>query len=174
MSDSHTSAVRLLDAGDAASYRALRLRGLRDHPTAFGAAYQDEEGQTVEQTASRLAAKNDEDFILGAFVGAELGGLISLVRREGAKRRHRATISGMYVAPEYRTLGLGRALIDEAVRRARLMDGLEFILLGVAVSNDPARHLYESVGFEPHYIDRRALKIDGAYVDLEWMRLALT
>lgn len=166
--------IRTLAAGDAAGYQELRLRALRDHPEAFGAALEDEDGQSVEQVAVRLAGKTNEDFILGAFVGQGLGGSLSLTRRDGLKRRHRATIAGMYVAPEHRKLGLGRALLEEAIRSVRLLDGLEIILLAVAVGNDPARRLYESVGFEPHYVDWHALKVNGADIDLQWMRLALT
>jgi ribosomal protein S18 acetylase RimI-like enzyme len=80
----------------------------------------------------------------------------------------------MYVAPEHRMLGLGRALLAEAVGRARRMDGVEMVLLAVAVGNEPARRLYESMGFESHYVDRHALGVEGIYVDLEWMRLPLS
>jgi ribosomal protein S18 acetylase RimI-like enzyme len=166
--------IRALAPEDAADYQTLRLRALRDHPEVFGASLRDEEEQTVEQVAGRLAAKTPEDFILGAYVETGLSGMLGLARREGAKRCHRAIISGMYVAPEQRQSGLGRALLGEAIRSARTLDGLEILLLAVAVGNEPARRLYVSAGFEPHYVDWHALKVDGAYIDLEWMRLVLT
>lgn len=162
-----------MTAGDAPGFQALRLRALSEHPEAFGAALADEQGLTNEQVAARLAAKDENDFILGAFVGDALGGMVSLARRDGQKRQHRATISGMYIAPEHRQLGLGRALMGEMIARARQIDGLEMLLLGVSGGNDAARRLYAASGFEPHYVDSQALKIDGKYVDLEWMRLVL-
>lgn len=158
---------------DAGAYQAIRLRALRDHPEVFGASLTDEEGQTVEQVGARLAARTPEDLILGAFASGALCGIVGLAQRDGAKRRHRAILSGMYVAPEQRKAGLGRALLEAAIRRARTLDGLEIILLAVATGNEPARRLYVSLGFEPHYVDWRALRVDGGYVDLEWMRLML-
>jgi ribosomal protein S18 acetylase RimI-like enzyme len=56
-------------------------------------------------------------------------------------------IGGMGVVPEARRRGMGRALmhgvLDEARRR-----GLAEVWLEVLVQNDPARRLYEQLGFE--------------------------
>ena len=41
------------------------------------------------------------------------------------------------------------------------------------MGNESARRLYASAGFETAYFDRRYLKIDGVYYDLEWMWLSL-
>jgi ribosomal protein S18 acetylase RimI-like enzyme len=52
----------------------------------------------------------------------------------------------MWVAAEYRGLGLGRDLLLEAIRWSRQSRALKMVL-GVTTGDTPARQLYESVGF---------------------------
>jgi ribosomal protein S18 acetylase RimI-like enzyme len=59
-----------------------------------------------------------------------------------------AFLTAVFVAPEWRTRGLGRAVSAAAVDWAR-QRGLDSIRLHVADWNDPARRLYESLGFQP-------------------------
>jgi len=47
MSNHHQPIIRALAADDAAGYRALRLRALRDHPDAFAATAEDWEKRTA-------------------------------------------------------------------------------------------------------------------------------
>jgi ribosomal protein S18 acetylase RimI-like enzyme len=63
-------------------------------------------------------------------------------------------IAYMGVVPEARRRGLGRALLFEALARAR-GEGVPRLLLSVDTRNRPAWHLYRSVGFQP--FDRRAV-----------------
>lgn len=172
MADPSILIIRVLSAEDGVAYHALRLRALRDHPEAFGALLEDWERRTIEQVGARLADHADESQTIGALVDGALVGTITLLR-EGGKGRHRARIVGMYVAPEQRRLGIGRRLLDEAVRRARRIEGLRMVMLDVADGNDSARGLYLSAGFVPHFVDREAMLVGDRYVDLECMRLVL-
>ena len=165
--------VRNLTGTDAAAFRAIRLRSLRDHPEAFGSAYEDEKDIPLEQTIERLNQPTVERFMLGAFIKDELSGIVGGYRDALRKSRHRAHIGAMYVAPEARGLGVGRALMIEAIRRLSAMDGVEELVLAASVGNDVARALYASLGFETAYIEPRNLKIDGRYYDLDWMILRL-
>ena len=79
----------------------------------------------------------------------------------------------MYVAPEARGRHVGRALLDEIVRRARTLPGLEEVVLAVTVGNEPARRLYLAAGFVPYCVEPRFLKIGEQYWDIEWMALRL-
>jgi len=54
----------------------------------------------------------------------------------------------MWVAPDCRGQGVGRALLDAAVAWARSA-GADALMLDVTVSNSPAVHLYEQAGFVP-------------------------
>ena len=161
--------VRQLVEGDAEAYRALRLRLLLDAPDAYGGTYELESVRPVERTAARLRASQDdgEVFTLGAFAddGATLVGMATLVRGDGPKLRHRGTIFAMGVAPEARGRGVGKALMDELIARARGIAGLEQIYLTVVIPNDAARRLYRSCGFVTYGIDERGLKLGDTYWD---------
>lgn len=164
--------LRQLTPDDAAGYWALRLRALREEPRAFGADYEDSKDRPLEEVEKRLAAEGDT-FTLGAFADGRLVGMLTFRRPAETKSRHTAGIYGMYTAPEVRGQGIGGALLDALLVRARALAGLEQIYLGVATTQDAARALYRSRGFEPYALARRELKVGDTYVDVEAMVLWL-
>jgi len=165
--------IRHLAEADAEAYHRVRLRALRDHPDAFGRAY--EEAQSLAEMAEEFRSRHDGEasFILGALAAGELLGTVGCSRDHGLKNRHKALIWGMYVAPEARGRGVGRALLEAAIDRARAWPGLEQLTLGVAVHNQPARALYRECGFEAFGLERRCLKLADRYIDEEHMVLFL-
>lgn len=168
--------IRILTAGDAAAYQALRLHGLRESPAAFGSTYENEAGIPLEEIAEHLArGAGGEDVILGAFDddGGALVGLAGLRRGTSLKTRHRGGVWGMYVAPEARGRGVGRALVSALIAHARALQGVERLVLGVESGNDAARALYHACGFVTYAIDPDAYKLDGRYWDSEMMTLDL-
>lgn len=168
--------IRILTADDAAAYQALRLRGLRESPAAFGSTYESEVDTPLEQIAERLArGAGREDVMFGAFddVGGALVGLAGLGRQTGRKTRHRAGVWGMYVAPEARGRGVGRALMEALIAHARTLDGVERLTLGVEGGNESARALYQSLGFVTYGNEPQAYALDGQYWDSELMSLDL-
>ena len=66
----------------------------------------------------------------------------------GDRGRRTAHITDIYVRPEARRRGIGRALLAELVEPARDAD-LEHVSLEVLVRNAGARRLYERLGFAP-------------------------
>ncbi len=146
---------------------------LEDHPEAFASSFEEEQSQPLEATAERLRGTSEDNFIAGAFVDAQLAGIAGFRRFTGSKIRHKAHVWGMYVAPEARGRHAGRALLDELMRRARALPGLEDVALAVTVGNDSARRLYLSAGFVPYCVEPRFLKIGDRYWDIEWMVLSL-
>ena len=166
--------IQSLTATDAARYQSLRLRALREHPEAFAAAWEEEQQLSLETIATRLQQSSAERYILGAFAGEELSGLLHFRRWEGLKIRHRASIGGMYVPPEYRDQGIGKALLLDAITRAHTLSGLEDLILAVTVGNERARALYVAVGFTSVAIEPRYLKIGEQYFDIEWMHLSVS
>jgi ribosomal protein S18 acetylase RimI-like enzyme len=79
----------------------------------------------------------------------------------------------MYVAPEARGRGIGRALLQAAVDHARTREGLHRIGLAVTTTNAPARGLYRAFGFAGYGVEPDAYRIDGRSYDSELMTLAL-
>lgn len=164
--------IRLLEPSDLDAYRALRLRMLAEHPDAFGSDAASFAAQPDAEVAERLRASADR-FFLGAFVDGALAGSVGFFREARPKVRHKGTLVGVYVAPERRRLGLARALLEAALRRARSLEGLEQVHLAVVTDNRAARILYASLGFTSYGVEPRALKVDGTYRDEDLMVLRL-
>ena len=160
--------VRMLGPADATLYRSLRLRALRDHPDAFTSSYQEEREQPGEAAAQRLAAHP----FWGAYHHAELQGFVGLQRELRTKNRHKATVMGMYVAPEAGGQGVGRKLLDSLVAHARL-NGLESLVLTVTDGNQRALRLYEAAGFRSFGIEPDAIRLGGRSFAKNHMHLNL-
>jgi RimJ/RimL family protein N-acetyltransferase len=165
--------IRPLGPADAAAFRALRLRGLRESPDAFGGSYEEEAAQPVESTAAMLENAAPGDVVLGAWDEDALLGVVALRREPRHRARHRAGIRAMYVAPEARGRGVGRALLDAVVAHARAVEGIHRLELGVTVTNEAARALYLRAGFIPYGVQPDAYRQDGRSLDSELMTMPL-
>lgn len=166
--------IRPLTKADAAAYRALRLEGLRLTPDAFSAAYEDEILRSDEDFARRIPDA-PPSAIFGAFRDGALVAMTGFLVHAGRKERHKGMIWGVYVSPAGRGQGLAKRLLQAAVNRARTVEGLEILQLGVGVMNEAAKAVYAAAGFEVYGVERKALKLaDGCYVDEELRMLELT
>jgi RimJ/RimL family protein N-acetyltransferase len=167
--------IRPLTEADASAWRELRLRMLRDHPDVFGSSWEEFERQSLEEVARRMRERNSppDNALFGAFIEGKLIGSTGLHREEGAKDRHKAMIWGVYTAPEARGRGVGRALMEAAIARARETPGVERLILAVATHNTAARALYIALGFEAWGLERHALKLPDRYIDEEYFALEL-
>ena len=163
--------IRPLTEADAGRYWPLRLRALHEEVGAFGSSYEEQCDRTEDMVVERLREQTSGDnFLLGAFLGDELVGIVALGRETALKMRHKAGVYQVYVAPEARGLGLGRQLLEALLARARETPGLEQVLLSVSTTQEAARALYAAVGFEPYGLEHRALKLpDGTALDEELM-----
>lgn len=83
--------------------------------------------------------------------------------------RHRANLFAMYVTPSIRKQQVGRQLVQEALRALEERSWIEQVHLSVVRTNEAAKALYRSLGFESYAIEPRALKVDGTYHDEELM-----
>ena len=167
--------IRELDERDAREYRRLRLRALKEHPTAFSSSYEEQRGRPLDAFAGRLreAREGGDSFLLGCFRGASLIGTVGFFREQGPQRRHWGVITHMHVAAEHQRRGHGRALLAAALDRARGTPGLTLVRLAVESTNDAARSLYQSIGFERYGTERDALLVDGTFYDQDLMVLRL-
>ena len=89
-----------------------------------------------------------------------IAGHIDLRARSEAASAHRALL-GMGVQRDYRRLGLGRRLIDQAVSWAQAQTALDWIDLEVLSINQPARGLYQAAGFAQTGEIADLFRIDG-------------
>jgi ribosomal protein S18 acetylase RimI-like enzyme len=165
--------VLRLDRSHAEAYFHLRLEALQTNPEAFGASYEETIARKnpVEYTASRLDQR--ENYTYGAFIEGNLVGMLILVPEVSEKMKHKASIFGMYVTPEFRSNGIARALMEKAILKARELKELEQINLTVVTTNYSAKGLYSLLGFISFGVEKRALKYRGEYFDEEYMVLFL-
>lgn len=167
--------LRPLVPADAAAMHALRLRGLRETPEAFGSTYAEEAAFTVEFVAQRLAppAGGARKVTLGAFEDGLLVGLVVCMQLARPKTRHTAEVAAMYVAPEARRRGVGRALLDRVVAEARTWDGVDRLTLTVVERCAASRRLYRACGFAAFGLEPDALREGGRSDAVEHMVLRL-
>ena len=166
------SNVRRLQPDDAPALASLRRQALDGDPLAFGASVEDDRLLDTDFARAMLGDPR-EHAIFGLFLGSDLAGMVGILRDGKRKRRHTATIWGMYVAPEARAKGGGRVLLDAALQHARAWSGVEQVHLAVTDAAEGARHLYERAGFKTWGREPRAMQWKGRYVDDHHMVLDL-
>jgi ribosomal protein S18 acetylase RimI-like enzyme len=165
--------IRRLSKSDASILQECRLHGLSESPDAFLASYADIEGTPLSEVERDLT---DPDILyLGAFDHANLVGIIRFVRPNRRSRRHTAEVRSVYVRSSHRGQGVARGLLSCLIEEARRL-GLQSLTLSVLASNEPARHLYESLGFSVYGREPKAIKKGHEYIDQLhlWLDLAAT
>jgi ribosomal protein S18 acetylase RimI-like enzyme len=79
-------------------------------------------------------------------------------------------VLGMAIIAGYRGKGIGKALINTALKKAKSI-GLTRIELTVREGNLPALALYKKIGFEIEGVKRNAIRIDDKFEDITSMAL---
>lgn len=163
-------AIRALTHADVELYRNLRLAALRDAPMAFASSFEEESLLSLEVFRARLPV-DGVSAVFAAVDGETAVGMAGFQASDRLKSRHKGVMWGVYVAPQYRGLGLAGRLVDAVIARAR--QHVMLLECGVAVENPPARRVYRSRGFVPYGVELKALLVDGVYYDEELLVLEL-
>ena len=158
--------VRPITEAELAPWWEVRLRGLREHPEAFGAdatsAQAEGPGFLVASTFGPSAGVNA---LFGAFApDGEIVATTGVLGNRG-KRAHIAVIWGVYVVPEARRRGLASRLIGAAIAHCREFPHILQIHIDVTADNTAALHLYTAAGFVPWGREPRAIALPGRFYD---------
>jgi ribosomal protein S18 acetylase RimI-like enzyme len=138
---SSATEIRRLGPDEWEIFRDVRLAALREAPYAFGSTLAREEALTEEHWRKRLA---DEDRVR---LVAQLDDRVVATVGVGPSTYSRAAdLTSMWVDPDVRHRGIGRALVEEAIQRSRDA-GYKEIFLWVVDGNSNAERLYERLGF---------------------------
>lgn len=157
--------VRPIVEADLAQYRDLRLEALRLAPEAFGEDHAEALARPGSQWLERLRRQvgGAHSAVLVAANGGTLVGMTGVYRVHGVKRRHNATVWGVYVRPGWRGTGVGRSLLASAIEWARTA-GVARVSLTVA-GDGIARQMYARFGFREVGVMRGALRVGGRDID---------
>jgi GNAT superfamily N-acetyltransferase len=134
---------------DAAEAARLWMRSAEEH-TAHDRVYETAPG--AEKTMRRFladVANSGYSFLFVAAAGDRTVGFISGELRQGSPTflpRTWASVDDVFVEPEYRNRGMGRALLH-SVRDWAQERGADGISLQVAAANARGRKFYEDLGF---------------------------
>lgn len=133
--------IRQIGADDWRALRDIRLAALQDAPQAFASTY-GREAAFAEADWLRWIGRGDTFLAYAPELGAAPVGIV------GGYDGEPGTIEliSMWISPEARGRGIGRALVEAVVGRARAK-GMTRVHLWVAESNRSARLLYERCGF---------------------------
>jgi ribosomal protein S18 acetylase RimI-like enzyme len=135
---------------DAPATARLWMRSAEEHG-AYDPVYAT--SPDAEKTMRRFLAdlaNGRHSFLFVAVSGDErVIGFISGELREGSPTFHSktwASVDDVYVAAEYRSMGVGRTLLENVKTWARER-GADGVSLQVAVANERGRKFYEELGF---------------------------
>lgn len=159
--------------GDAATFWRLRLIAVQSEPTGFAESAAEHEALGIAGTEARIEAGNGENFVMGAFDAGQLIGTAGFYREQKEKRRQIGWIWGVFVHPDHRQKGIGRALISSTIEQTRQIPGLASIHITAAITQTAARNMYVNMGFRLVGTVPGALYVDGKYFDEEMMTLDL-
>ena len=163
--------IRLFTERDAQALWELRMLALESDPWSFVESPEELREISVDEFASRLRANNDTNFIVGAFEQQTAVGMTGFYQEKPIKRRHKGWIWGVFVKPVARGRGVARSLMQETIKRAKTIDGLEMILLTVSIDQPAPRRLYESLGFRSIGVEPKGIKIGAEHHDEEHLVL---
>ena len=163
--------VRVLTPEDTEAYVHVRQRMLREEPWSFGSSPADDLDQERQRTRDLLAS--DDWAYIGAIVGDAIVSTVRLFRVSRPKQAHAASIVSVWTDPAYRGLGLGKRVMLAAIDVARGWPGVELIELSVSARSDPARRLYESLGFQCWGVQPDAMRVGGESAAEYYMQLVI-
>jgi GNAT superfamily N-acetyltransferase len=139
--------VERLGEDDWVAFREIRLRSLLDSPDAFGSTYGEESSQAEHAwrdwaggrwrggDAAVFAIRGENATLAGTATGAEYEAETGV-----------AYVYAMWVAPDARGAGVGRALVEAVADWARGR-GCDRLVLNVTETNEVARRFYAACGF---------------------------
>jgi ribosomal protein S18 acetylase RimI-like enzyme len=135
--------VHVLDEGDWAQYRDVRLAALKESPEAFVATYEEEAALDEEGWRERMRRSRR----LVAASGGNVVGVVS-IGRAGEEEDNAGELFGLWVTPSERGSGVAWHLVQAGAEQARA-DGRSHLAYWVGTENGAAVAFASSFGFRP-------------------------
>jgi GNAT superfamily N-acetyltransferase len=137
--------VRRIRNGEHDTLEIIRLRALKEDPSAFGSTFAAEADRPEAEWAERAnsSAEGTDRATFFAIVDDRVVGLVGGYRP--APDDGCIELVSMWTAPEARRRGVGRALVQAVIKWAA--ESQSSVALWVTRGNDAAHALYTSMGF---------------------------
>jgi len=148
-------------------YRDLRLEALEQVPQAF---------LDDPDKASALPKEDWQRKIANMYfaeIDGKLIGMVGAYQDDKTKLKHILNVVSVYVSPKYRGLGAAKALLSQVIADAKNNPNLKKLSLGVVTTQEPAKKLYEKLGFTVKGELKYAVKVGEEYFDEYLMELYL-
>lgn len=163
---------RKIETGEWPKYKKIRLEALKSDPQAFLNSYEEEAGRTDDDW---------KNIVELAFVGNNTKLLIGIDKNTdeflaigGAYAENNLgewNIVSIYVSPEHRNQGIGRALMEKIIDIMKSREDIRKLVLHANVAQKVAVHLYQSLGFKAVLMVRNQVLGDGRPHDVYEMTL---
>jgi RimJ/RimL family protein N-acetyltransferase len=161
-------AIELLDPSYAKAYRQLMLEAYSLHPEAFVSGIADREKLPLSWWEGQL---DDElSALFGAFIDAQLVGIVGLAFEPWEDAQHKATLFGLYVPHAFRGQGVGEQLVQAVLSLAEQEPDIKVVELTVSANSTAALALYRRCGFEQSGLEDSAIRVGEDYYDRVHMR----
>jgi len=165
-------AIELLDPSYAKAYRQLMLEAYSLHPEAFVSGIADREKLPLSWWEGQL---DDElSALFGAFIDAQLVGIVGLAFEPWEDAQHKATLFGQFVPQAFRGQGVGEQLVQAVLSLAEQEPDIKAVELTVSASSTAALALYRRCGFEQSGLEDSAIRVGDDYYDRVHMRRLTT
>ena len=151
--------IKILNVDESNDFRTIRLSALEKSPEMFGSTYIAEVNKPLGFFEDCLSSST----VFGAYHENRIIGLATLTQENGVKFSHKASLSSVFIEPEFQQKGVASNLLSAVIEHSKKY--VEQILLTVADDNKPAIRLYKKFGFETYGIEIQAMKDNGRYID---------
>ena len=132
---------------DATSHDLPALMAIYKHAVENTTATMDTSTPTLESQAEWLRHHDERHPVMVAELNGEVVGWASISAWSDRGGYRDTAEASVYVTPERRGRGIGKTLMKELVKRARLI-GLHVLLARVATTNQTSLNMARSIGFE--------------------------
>lgn len=150
----------------------LRLQSLQKNPSSFLSSYEEEEEAGGDFFEKILQSNNDKNVIFGAFANDNMIGMVGIYQESAIKAAHKSHLWGMYVESDYREQGVGKSLLEVAIKHAKENMKCLSVDLIVETTNIAAKNLYAACGFKIWGTETNAMRIGHKFYDKFHMSLS--
>jgi ribosomal protein S18 acetylase RimI-like enzyme len=165
--------IRELSPEDAQQFKELRRRAVELNESGFASALDEWWSRPIPEIEAMLKEEHASlnDFILGAFEGDQLVGMVGFFRPAKPKLERKGHIWGMFLLPEWRGQRIAGQLLDELISRAKKLPGLEQLQLTTLNRYKASISLYKSRGFRIFATEAGSIRAGDQIFDELYMSL---